>query len=415
MNIVEKSDRKEIVLKLNDKINRNNFDYYWHGFKSFPIALYNSNEVYLVNYENLPESYYVDGKVAVGKWTESFVDNTVINLDGQYIAIWNIDTLNEMVDLDKLYSEMVHEMFHGYQLERRDRRFPNEEMYFTYKFTGEFLDLRMREREELLKAVFEDDETKKKELISNFISIRECRRNIIGESINYEYGIESIEGTATYVQYKAFQKETNLPPKYIIARYGEKLIENNDLMNFRASCYFSGMFMTLIMDSLYENWKVSYDNSDVCLYEYFKQQVEWKVNEVTPQINAYVNYILRNYDDLCKKELTDFYINAGYNIILDGRFSITQFDPINIISLDGRLLHKNFVKLNNKYLIREKTITTYEDNNVLNASNVEFFVKDKPLIIEGGIYIDGVGELKGKVIETTKGYIVKFKQPFVNY
>jgi len=415
MKIVEKSDRKEIILKLNDKISENNFDYYWKDFKSFPLALYNSNEVYLVNYKKLPKGYYIDEKVAVGKPDEKFVGNTVINLEGQYTAIWDMDTLDEMINLDKLYSEVVHEMFHAYQFENGEKKFGNEVIYFTYKFTGEFLDLRMKEREYLLKAVFEDDKAKKKKLISDFISIRECRRNIIGERINYEYGIESTEGTATYVEYKAFQKETNLPSKYIAARYGKELVENNDLMDFRASCYFSGMFIALIMDSLCENWQTSYDNSEMYLYDYFKCQIEWTPKDFVPQSNAYISYILRNYDNLIRKEITDFYINGGYNIILDGRFSITRFDPMNVISLDGRLLHKTFVMLNNKYLIKEKVVTTYEENNVLTANSVEFFVKNAPLMIEGGIYIEGIGDLKGKVVETTKGYIVKFKQPFVDY
>lgn len=414
MNIVEKNDKREIILKLNDKVKKNDFNYYWHGFKSFPIALYNSSEVYLVNYKDLPEGYYVDGNVAIGKRTEEFSQDTVINLGGQYTVICNIDTLTEVVDLDKLYSEVVHEMFHSHQLETGESRFPNEALYFTYKFTSEFLALRIKEREYLLKAAFEDDEIKKKELISYFISIRELRKNIIGKSINYEYGIESIEGTATYVEYKAFQRENDLPPKYVIAKYGEKLIQSNDLKHFRTSCHFSGMFMALIMDSMCEDWQKIYDDSKLYLYHYFKKQIEWAQKDVTPQINAYINYILRNYDDLGKKEITSFYINAGYNIILDGKFSITQFDPANIIGLDGRLLHKNFVKLNNKYLINEKVITTHDGDNVLNATSVEFFVQDEPIMIEGGIYIQGIGEFKGKVIPTNKGYIIKFKQPFVD-
>lgn len=415
MRIVEKNDRKEAILKLKDKVDENNFDYYWKGFESFPLALYNANEVYLINYKALPKGYYVDGKVAVGKWDERFKGNTAVNLDGQYTAIWNMDTLDEMIDLDKLYSEVVHEMFHACQLKNGDKRFGDEVMYLTYKFTGEFLDLRMKERECLLKALFEADEAKKKELISDFISIRECRRNLIGERINYEYGVESIEGTATYVEYKALQKETNLPEKYIAARYGKRLIENNDLKNFRSSCYFSGMFIALIMDSLCGNWQASYDSSGMYLYDYFKTKMEWTPKEFTPQVNAYISYILRNHDNLARKEITDFYISSGYDIILDGRFSITGFDPMNIVSLDNRLLHKNFAMLNNKYLIKEKAVTTYEENNVLTATSVEFFVEAAPLMIEGGIYIEGVGELKGKVVETTKGYIVKFKQPFVNY
>ncbi|MFL0252775.1 hypothetical protein ACJDT4_20405 [Clostridium neuense] len=414
MNIVEKNDRKEIILKLNDKLSESKFPHYWYGFKSFPMALYNFDEVYLVNYKELPEGYYVDGKVAIGKCTEKFAGNTIINLGGQCIVICNIDSLDEIIDLDKLYSKMVHEMFHGYQLENGDKRFPNEELYFTYKFTGEFLALRIKEREYLLKAVFEEDENIRKELISDFINTREYRCKLVGAGINYEYSIESIEGTATYVEYKALQKETSLPKKYIIAKYGEKLIQSNELKDFRFSCYFSGMFIALIMDSLSECWQEEYSNSEVYLYNYLKEQIEWTPKEIVPQINAYTSYILRNYEDSCKKELISFYINDGYNIILQGKFSITEFDPINTVSLDGKLLHKSSIKLNNKYIIKEKTLTTYENNNVLSASSVEFFIKDEPLITEGGIYIEDIGELKGKVIRTSKGYIVVFKQPFVD-
>lgn len=413
MNIVNKSDKKEIILKLKNKLSNNNFNYYWEGFNSLPIAIYNKFEVYLTNFDELPKDYYIEDGIAIGKRTKDFNANTVIELNGQYVGIWDLDTLNEMIDIDDLYAGMVHEMFHGYQMEMNDKRFANESIKFMYNFNNESLALRIKEREYLLKAAFEEEENKKLEYINEFINIREHRETITGKNIKYEYGIESIEGTATYVEYKALQNETKLPCKYLIAKYGKELIENNEISKFRDSCYFSGVFIAFILDDICENWQADYTRSGLYLYDYLKKQVKWAPKEVKPEINAYVNCIIRNYNELREKDLKAFYINGGFHIVLEGQFDISCFDPMNITSLDGKLLHKHFVGLNNKYFIENKVITTYEDNP-FNATSVEFFVQDIPKIIEDGISIQGIGELKGKVANNNRDYIIRLKQPFVN-
>lgn len=55
--------------------------------------------------------------------TEEFLANTAICYQGRLIAIW---CLSEEMDLDILASKIIHEMFHAYQMECGESRFPEE-------------------------------------------------------------------------------------------------------------------------------------------------------------------------------------------------------------------------------------------------------------------------------------------------
>lgn len=74
---------------------------------------------------------------------------------------------------------MVHELFHGNQYVKGEKRFPDETLGITYPLTKENVEIRNRERKNLYNALLETDISKKKKYLKKFIGLREKkgRRN----------------------------------------------------------------------------------------------------------------------------------------------------------------------------------------------------------------------------------------------
>ena len=109
--------------EINDRIQDIKLETLWNGFKSYPFAIYNNNEV-CINGELIPK-------------TDEFLANTAILYQNQWIAIFMV---NGTEDLDVIASKIIHEMFHGFQMESKDERFPNElEALLKYEYSAENL------------------------------------------------------------------------------------------------------------------------------------------------------------------------------------------------------------------------------------------------------------------------------------
>ena len=102
-------DLMEIYSLVKEKIDSVVFEELWPCFKRYDFALYNASQVIL--------NWQIFSK------TEEFLANTAICYQGRLIAIW---CLSEEMDLDILASKIIHEMFHAYQMECGESRFPEE-------------------------------------------------------------------------------------------------------------------------------------------------------------------------------------------------------------------------------------------------------------------------------------------------
>lgn len=111
---------------------------------------------------------------------------------------------------------MVHELFHGNQYVKGEKRFPDETMGITYPLTKENVEIRNRERKSLYNALIETSISNKKQYLNEFISLREKRTEGIKEHLTYENLIESVEGPAWYVELKAFSEKSSLPNDLVL-------------------------------------------------------------------------------------------------------------------------------------------------------------------------------------------------------
>lgn len=179
----------------------------WAGFKIYPYAIYDSSNYYLVTDSKITDLESLTPTIYRGKTDERFVGNTAIAYDERFIAIWDAKTTGE-IKSEQLTAMIIHEMFHAFQSEKGEKRFPNELLGISYPLTVDYLMMRHRERSYLLKACTAENKTLQLKLLAQFFQLRIQRQQHLGEYLDYEKAIESVEGTAVYVEFKALQKLT---------------------------------------------------------------------------------------------------------------------------------------------------------------------------------------------------------------
>lgn len=296
---------------------------------------------------------------------------------------------------------MIHELFHGNQYIKEEKRFPDEMLGITYPLTKENVEIRNRERKSLYNALLETDISKKKQYLNEFISLREKRAEGIKEHLTYENLIESVEGPAWYVEIKAFSEKSPLANDLVLERYGKNLINAvESTSNIRRSCYSSGLFMCLLLDELSPDWKESFLGTKTTLFELIKfldiaprKQAIEEV-QISPETEAAVNFAIESR----KKELDEFAAQIGTHLFIEGEIIALSFDPMNIVPFENRLLHKNYIKVrinNQEYLIQQPSLT-YCADGLKNINKLLILLKDKPLEMGDSLLITGIGEIKGQ-------------------
>ena len=416
MNNNSENSTLQLINKLNQSLNSLRFKELWPEFTPFPYALYDNNDVYLVNYNNPPANYIkLKDNIYKGVRDNNFFGNTAIKFNDAYIAIWNISAKSNNVSYKKLTSKLVHEMFHAYQHNIKDNRYGNELLYLTYPFTEDNLALRLAERKSLIKTIFADNKNQSINYIEKFINYREKRRELIGDYIDYELGMESREGTALYVEYKSLLQLSELPEKYLIANFGSDLAgDNQNLKEFRKSCYSSGLFLCLILKRLAPGWQKAYNNSSKFLYNFLLEHIQYNKEQIAIPESNYSRAIIKRFNEYKESHFKAFNDQQGYKIIINGDFKIAGFDPMNIINIDNRLLHKNFVKLSFKQgqiTIKNQAITKHNEN-VIEINQIQFYTSHKPEIKDDMVKIKDVGDFKASINKKENIFIINIINEF---
>lgn len=101
----------DVWQKIDSTLNNIEFNKLWKGFKRYKFALYDNEK-----------AYFGDKEVKIDN---RFAGNTSIDYEGEQIAIWKVSEC-ELENLDVLAANIVHEMFHAFQIENQEKRFPNE-------------------------------------------------------------------------------------------------------------------------------------------------------------------------------------------------------------------------------------------------------------------------------------------------
>lgn len=409
MNLKNNKNIKDVIYELIEKMDKNDFDRYWTGFKKLPFALYDSEKAYIYGLENELENGSTENGILTVDWCEEFCGDTTISFNGEQIGIWCFDEVSRNMDIDRLYASLVHEVFHGNQVLNKETRWGNQSIIARYQFNQQIIDLRMQERVYLLKAVYEKESYKKLDYVKKFIDCRESRAAISGDLIKYENGIESTEGTATYVEYRANQIEKEMPELFLLAEYGKELINMNSLVKFRVSCYYSGLFISIILDDIYPDWKPSYDTSGKYLYEFLRDSISHKANMITPIKTEKALEVLEEYKEYKLDQYKKFQESDGYKIKLIGQIKQTGYDPMNIIYLDNCAIHNGHIRLNNKYYITTPVLTINGDTEK-HIKEAYLFSKTAPIVDGNDIKLDKDLTFSGEIFIDGYQYIILTKE-----
>lgn len=393
------------ISRLSQDLIKTNLEHYWPGFEMVAYALYDRSHVYLINH---PKFSWEQKTL---KWDEQFTGCTLILYENYPTAIVNLELFE---GYERMFSILAHELFHGYQFLKSEKRFPNEILGITYPLSKENIDLRNYERFNLYHALLEKDPKKKQRYLSSFFSHREERAAQINEYISYENLIETVEGPAWYVEFKAFLEKSPLEYDAVLKKYGQSLINQYESTSrIRMSCYSSGLFTCLLLDEFSPDWKLDFLDIDDSLYNFFKKtagniKTESQHHvEVSLDTDAAINFALEER----KNEFKTFKEQEGFSLTIEGEVTAVSFDPMNIVFMEDTLLHKNFlkVKMGNEHFLMQQPVMAKFKDRIQNITKLKLILKEKPIENIDSLTVEGVGVIKGRYRKEGNSY-----QLFVN-
>ena len=346
-------DLNKIYKETNSILDKLNFDELWKDFKKYNFALYDDEKV-----------YFGDSEIPVDN---RFLGNTTIDNNGEKIAIWKVAD-SDLENLKVFASNIVHEMFHAFQLENNESRFPNDLKGLNKPLDIEYYQMKKQEGILLVNAIENCDMKSKFSNLEKIITLREKRLELYRDSTEYEFSIETVEGTAEYVGTKSLGKFDKEKYEKCISKYMEMIVDNKIIFDTRRYSYFYGALLLILVDSL--NIKVSQEieNNDKTIMEDLMGIIEKrrKIKDIPDDVALEEN--LHIYFNNIRIEFEKFYARDIGNH--PGLYKIVGYDPMNMYKLKDKILHKHFVSLrhnstNKTELIKGPVITVYNEDESL--------------------------------------------------
>jgi hypothetical protein len=304
------SDIESILLKID-------FNKIWQGFSIKDFALYNKETVYLKN--------------KTISWDQRFLGNTVIDFDGNYIAIWELESVQNN-DVEYLAADMVHEMFHVHQKQNGETRFPDDLELLSYPDNLDNYKLKIIEMELLAKAFSEKNII----LLKQFFEIRNIRKNLIGDIIYQEFKAETLEGMAEYAGLTSLQQINPEKYKIRLEEHISKLTSQKGLIyDTRRMAYFSGAILCSALKLL---------NIDF----HHKFSEEKTLFEI---VNKYSDAFFTEYNEHIKNKqlkFDDFLKNHSEIVKCDDY--ICGYDPMNMVRFEDKILCSHFVIIGSNFI-----------------------------------------------------------------
>lgn len=321
---------RNLYEKVNDTLNTINFNEIWNGFTKTNFALYNKNNVFLKN--------------GVIPYDNRFLGNTTIDYEDESLAIWFIENIED-VDYKELSANIVHEMFHSFQTSQNESRFPDDIKALSYPSNLENYQLKYNENIMLVDALNSNEKNKQIDILNQIVASRKLRFKKFGSLINYEFIIETIEGSAEYCGTKALKSISNNLYKNRLEKYKEILVSDKKMLfDIRRCCYFTGTLFLLLLDELGIDFPKEIHGQELTIFEQIS--VLMKSNNIinrtkSEKINKYFEE-----ETLRKEKLIDDF-NRENPLIYYGEFSICGYDPMNMFKIDNKIFCSNFIILHN--------------------------------------------------------------------
>lgn len=313
---------------LGRRLDRVDFGAIWPGFARKPFALYSGKKAFM-------EGEFFDKP-------EGFRGNTSVEHGGRRIAIWELT--GQIQDADELAASLVHEMFHAFQFEQGEGRFPDDVAALDYPRSVENLAWKRRENRLLAQALRTEAPEECLRLLGQVRGIREEREKKLGGDIRWEYLPETIEGAAVYVQARALGMIN--PEKYPahIGAVCERLEDDGLLPDTRRLGYSTGAALLLAAEKAGIPLPYSL-REEASAYELLSAHITPEAPEGAPPEDG-LREAVEGLRAGREKALKEFWAASPKETA--GDFRITDYDPMNMWKQDGCLYGSRFWVLRNR-------------------------------------------------------------------
>lgn len=321
---------RELYEILKSRLDGVDFGAIWEGFHRYPFALYNDESVWLDD-EVIPHD-------------NRFLGNTCIEYGGGRIAIWNIGCGADG-DADIFASSLVHEMFHAFQMESGETRFPND--LVTLDYPMDIMNFRVKlEENRLLAGACRGGRERGRDLLRRFAGLRLYRESIIGGFTDCECLTETVEGMAEYAGIMALNQLSGKKFDERVEKY-LSIIESPGELLFdpRRISYYTGALLTLAAKLAGIDLSHGLGAEQRSVFWILADTLDASAQE--PDMSGLpdggISQLLSEFRAAREAMLCGF--TAVNRERTDGSYTICGYDPMNMIKSQGRVLCKNFIML----------------------------------------------------------------------
>jgi hypothetical protein len=327
----------------------------WPGYDplSIPLAVFDGTDTYLFRHPSPPEEFHeVDGAYVFEGRHPMVIANTSATIGGVRTATLILGTPESGVHVKAMAAVAVHEGFHVFQTTMGRRLGADETYLFVYPVDEcKLLELRRLETEALRRAIEARGEATMAGWARAALGMRRERFAQMAPAFSgYERGIEALEGTATYVEYKASGEKIRLPEGGF------------DAEAVRLRAYAIGAVFADLLDLFKPGWWESFAEDDSVYLDTLlaaalgspseSQECAFSASEkdeVAERARADVDGVVTRW-----KEERDKYESApGWQVIVEAMDESPLwpqgFDPMNVRRVEGGLLHTRFLRLGNEF------------------------------------------------------------------
>lgn len=326
---------RELWQAVDRRLERIDFAALWPGFQRCPFALYGEGRACL------------EGELRPRP--QEFLGNTALEFEGRYIAIWNADEPSP--DLEELTADLVHEMFHAFQFSRGESRFADELAALDYPQDVENFNCKLTEDRLLVRAFRTGNLDEKRSLLSRFRALRDRRESLIGGAVQFEYLPETVEGMAEYVGTRALAALS--PAKYQrrLERHLAPLAAPTPLLlDVRRMAYHVGPILLLTAETagLTIHHRVGAEPQPV--YRLLADQLPAEAPGPVAEEPAIPRLLAERRQS--REEILARFMAQPLRRV-EGEFTITSYDPMNMWKLGNRLYGSDFWQLRDRSRGRE--------------------------------------------------------------
>lgn len=315
-------------------LSRLDFSRLYPQFNKYKFALYNRTEICL------------DGKIM--PYDQRFLANTSILYEGEYIAIWNIDPEQQTaLDTELLAYGIVHEMFHCFQQEQGEDRFPDDLKLLVCPSDPAHYAAKYQENQYLVDAFCGSD----RESLVRFSEIRNSR--LAGYcGLMEELKAETIEGVAEYVGLKALKTINKEKYRSITLDYVNKLKNDLDLLfDVRRISYYTGTLFCLTLEMLglpvrndFHGLPVYRQNIPFPAFPALRHKVPFSSKAAAPNTTL-LTELTRRFHVMTDRRKTILSTHMAQSTYVEYPAFICGYDPMNMFRVENLLYCSHFVFL----------------------------------------------------------------------